>query len=283
MCGIYSMLTPNQLILYNRYFDTERENSVGVKIKELCITGLTQRAIALRVGVSALDVWLYMHKYGLIRYRPVRDKKRLQEVLRVRCLNMQEAEKELGCGYHVLVKSMVTYSVIPLLRDRAWLRKKRAQGWTWRQIGERCGCNPRSVFNKCGPLGDIKFLVPDPYEKRAGYYLEMQRRRVFQKKLGRWYREPFSLAYMERLRFPGLYAFFYKKELVYIGQSSNIYKRLYVHRLYKRTHCKHSLKHLFDSDLVIAVRPDKRRYERLTLEALYIMRLKPKLNHRVDF
>jgi len=78
----------------------------------------------------------------------------------------------------------------------------------------------------------------------------------------------------QTLEVPGVYIFIQSetKQVIYIGQSKDLYTRLVSHQhtkpvsLYKK--------------LIVLIREDRFEFERLTLEAQLIKKLKPKENRR---
>lgn len=103
--------------------------------------------------------------------------------------------------------------------------------------------------------------------------------------LGEWYRikltEDVNSELPWSINFPGIYVIFNDlNQCLYIGQSTSIGKRLRTHirsslhsSLWKTTWRQKGYKRL-----KIAFRRDKKRFERLTLEARLIHRLNPEYN-----
>lgn len=80
--------------------------------------------------------------------------------------------------------------------------------------------------------------------------------------------------------FDGVYIIFYGNKILYIGQSRNIRKRLHSHFI-RVSYLRNMIKELYgDNDLIIKIRKDKFKFERLTLEAKLIGKINPLLNSR---
>ena len=78
--------------------------------------------------------------------------------------------------------------------------------------------------------------------------------------------------------FAGTYAIFSEGKCVYVGQSSNINVRLRKHLQMARYSCGWKSGWGYLSKISVAVKKEKREYERLMTEARFIAKLKPKFN-----
>lgn len=80
---------------------------------------------------------------------------------------------------------------------------------------------------------------------------------------------------LEDIKFPGIYSFFSGKKCIYIGESTNIGRRL-------RNHLTKYVDGEWNGykNIIIAVRRDKKKFESRMLEARLIYKIKPELNKR---
>jgi len=89
----------------------------------------------------------------------------------------------------------------------------------------------------------------------------------------------YLLKFLENIN--GVYVIYYGDDIVYIGSSKNLRRRLHTHLTILGT-LKILIKEMYgDDNLTIKVREDKFKFERLTLEAKLVNKLHPPLNSQL--
>ena len=104
----------------------------------------------------------------------------------------------------------------------------------------------------------------------------------YQYQKGKWYRFVLVVQGKNRIprdiKFPGNYAIFSDVECIYVGESSDLHKRLHQHITFGHLPRAWNTKWGVFEALVIAVRKERYKFERLTYEARLIYKIRPAYN-----
>lgn len=258
-------------------------------LKEFCDQGLSSYQIAESFGFAPATIQSLLKEFGLVKCKSYQDKKLLEIKLRRDVIKPYYLLKEMNCTQGTLSMWYTKLGIIPLANDEMWLLKKRCQGWSWVAIGKRLNRHSTWLSAKYSHLRSISpgvdlYSVPKrwlnyqkPKLKRTRYSKQL----VFKKfpPVGRWSRFIYKDT-LGGLNFSGVYSLFNNKKLIYIGSANNLRHRLAMHRIGDKCTSKIG-RDIFKPGLVIAVRPNKIRFEHLMIEARLINRLNPSFNIRL--